>query len=225
MPAELEKLITLTSPQSPISEAYRALRTNIQFASFDKPARTIACTSTGPSEGKTTTVANLAIAFSQGGHRVILVDADLRRPSLHRLFGVANEVGLTSMFIDDLCQEPSLALQETIVPNLRLLVSGPLPPNPSELLGSERMRRLIVRLREEADFVLFVSPPILAVTDAAILGHQVDGVLLVLSAYRTKRDHAAKAKSLLEKVNANILGVVLNNVKLDQSLYQYYAES
>lgn len=222
MPPEIEQLITLTSPLSPISEAYRALRTNIQFASFDKPARIIAVTSTAPNEGKTTIVANLAVAFSQAGHRVVLIDADLRRPSLHSLFGLDNSQGLTSAFIDTTLSEGAPWLQDTTVPNLRVLTSGPLPPNPSELLGSQKMRSLIELLRGEADYVLFDCPPILAVTDAAILGHQVDGVLLVCSAHRTKRDHALKAKSLLEKVNASILGVVLNNVKLEPGLYHYY---
>ena len=224
MPTEAEKLITLTSPLSPVSEAYRALRTNIQFASFDKPARTIVVTSTGPEEGKTTTVANLAVTFGQAGNRVILVDADLRRPSLHRLFGLDNSVGLTNLFIDTTGQQMSPHLQGTSAPNLRVLTSGPLPPNPSELLASQKMRSVVDWLRGEADIVLFDCPPILAVTDAAILGHQVDGVLLVFSAHRTKRDNAAKAKSLLEKVNANILGVILNNVQLDSSLYRYYSQ-
>lgn len=224
MSAEAQQLVTITNPLSPISEAYRALRTNIQFASFEKPARAIVVTSTGPDEGKTTTLANLAITFSQAGNKVILVDTDLRRPSLHRLFGLANDFGLTSVFIDGAAQEVSPRLQETSVPNLRVLTSGPLPPNPSELLASQKMRSLVDWLRSQADYVLFDCPPILAVTDAAVLGHQVDGVLLVCSAHRTKRDQALKAKSLLQKVNANILGVVLNNVKLDPNLYQYYSQ-
>ena len=224
MPAETESLITITNPMSPISEAYRSLRTSIQFASFDNPVHTIAVTSTGSEEGKTTTLANLAVTFSETGNRVILVDADLRRPTLHKRFGLSNEIGLTSAFIKGQTERPTLNLQETTIPNLRVLTSGPLPPNPSALLGSSQMRKVIEALREEAEYVLFDCPPILAVTDAAILGHQVDGVLLVVSAYSTKRDHAIKAKAILEKVNANILGVVLNNAKLDTSVYQYYAQ-
>lgn len=224
MPTEAEKLITVASPNSPVSEAYRALRTNILFATFDKPARSIAVTSTSQDEGKTTIVANLAVAFSQAGKRVVLVDADLRRPSLHTLFGLPNERGVTSAFIGEAAASLSADLQDSGVANLRLLTSGPLPPNPSEILGSQRMSVLIGGLAELADYVLFDCPPILAVTDAAILGHQVDGVLLVVSANKTKRDGALKAKQLLEKVNANILGVVLNNAKLDSSVFRYYGQ-
>ena len=215
-----EKLITISNPRSPIAEAYRTLRTNIQFSSLDRPLRTLLVTGTTPEEGKSTTLANLAVIFAQAGHRVVLVDADLRRPSLHKLFGLPNSIGLTSLFIAE--APDALPLQETGVPNLALLPSGPQPPNPSELLGSQRMEKVIAALREAADYVLFDCPPIIAVTDAAVLGRKVDGVLLVVSAGKTKRDHAARAKLLLEKVNANVLGVVLTNAKLDMRLYQYY---
>lgn len=222
MSDEYENLITLLDPKSPISEAYRTLRTNIQFSQLDKPTRTIMVTSTTPEEGKSTTLANLAITFAQDGHKAILVDCDLRRPNIHRLFGLPNTDGLTSLALNE--KLTKLPLQETSVPNLRILTSGPLPPNPSELLGSARMDQIIASLKEEADYVLFDSPPIIAVTDAAVLGRKVDGVLLVVRAGKTKREHAAKAKLLLEKVNANILGVVLNNVKFESSLYCYYVE-
>ena len=217
-----EQLITVSNPRSPIAEAYRTLRTNIQFSSLDRPLQTLLVTSTTPEEGKSTTLANLAVTFAQAGHRVILVDADLRRPMLHKLFGLPNSIGLTSLFIAD--APGSLPLQETEVPNLMLLPSGPQPPNPSELLGSQRMDKVIAALKEASDYVLFDCPPIIAVTDAAVLGRKVDGVLLVVSAGKTKRDHAARAKLLLEKVNANLLGVVLTNAKLDMRLYQYYTQ-
>jgi len=178
-------------------------------------------TSTSPEEGKSTVLANLAVTFAEAGSQVILVDADLRRPSLHVLFGLSNQVGLTTAVLDD---GGALPIQDTPVPNLRLLTSGPLPPNPAELLGSQRMDRIIEGLRAMADYVLFDSPPIVAVTDAAVLGRRLDGVLLVVDAGKTKRDHARRAKALLEKVNAHLLGVVLNNAELDLSLYQYYAE-
>ncbi len=223
MQKQREELITLVDPKSPISEAYRTLRTNIQFSSLDKPLSTLLMTSTGPDEGKSTTLANLAVTFSQAGNRVILVDCDLRRPRLHEIFAVDNSVGLTTLFIEEraLDFDDKETLKETSVPNLRVLTSGQLPPNPSELLSSQRMEKLIERLKSQADLVLFDSPPILAVTDAAVLARKVDGVLLVISAGKTKRDHAVKAKAMLEKVNAKVLGVVLNNAKLDSTLYGY----
>ncbi len=218
-----ESLITISNPRSPISEAYRTLRTNLEFSSLDKPLKTMVVTSAGPEEGKSTTLANLAVTLAQAERKVILVDCDLRRPSQHEIFGVANRVGLTSMVVDEEAFK-NPPLQEAPVPNLKLLPSGPLPPNPSELLGSRRMEEIIATLRERADLVLFDAPPIIAVTDAAVLASKVDGVLLVISAGTTKRDHAQRAKALLEKVNARLVGAVLNNVRMDISLHRYYAE-
>ncbi len=217
-----EKLITRSNPRSPVAEAYRQLRTNIQFSSLDRPIKTLLITSTHPEEGKSTILANLATTFAQTGSRTILVDCDLRRPTLHRVFGVRNGVGLTSVILDPTMRE--FPYQECGVPNLRLLCSGPLPPNPSELLGSRRMAEVIEQLKTEADYVLFDSPPVVVVTDAAVLASKVDGVMMVIYAGRTKRELAKKAKALLDKVNANIIGVVLNNVKYDSSLHKYYAE-
>lgn len=218
-----ESLITISNPRSPISEAYRTLRTNLEFSSLDKPLKTMVVTSAGPEEGKSTTLANLAVTLAQAEKEVILVDCDLRRPSQHEIFDVENGVGLTSMVVDEEAFK-NPPLQETPVPNLKLLPSGPLPPNPSELLGSRRMVEIITTLREKADLVLFDAPPIIAVTDAAVLASKVDGVLLVISAGTTKRDHAQRAKALLEKVNARLVGAVLNNVRMDISLHRYYAE-
>jgi non-specific protein-tyrosine kinase len=175
-------------------------------------------TSTAAEEGKSTTLANLAVTFAQGGHQTVAVDTDLRRPSLHKIFGISNDIGLTSIALDE---APILDLQDTSVPNLRVLPSGPLPPNPSELLSSHRMELIIELLKATAEYVLFDSPPIIAVSDAAVLARRVDGVLLLVSAGKTKRDHAIKAKAQLEKVGANIIGVVLNNVKVDKNLYYY----
>lgn len=218
-----ESLVTISNPRSPISEAYRSLRTNLEFSSLDKPLRTMVVTSAGPEEGKSTTLANLAVTLAQAEKKVILVDCDLRRPSQHAIFEVENGVGLTSMVVDEEAfQTPPL--QETPVSTLKLLPSGPLPPNPSELLGSRRMEEIIATLREKADLVLFDAPPIIAVTDAAVLASKVDGVLLVIRAGTTKRDHAQRAKALLEKVNAHLVGAVLNNVPMDITLHRYYAE-
>lgn len=217
-----DKLITHLDPRSPVSEAYRTLRTNIQFSSLDKPIRTLLVTSSGPEEGKSTTIANLAITIAQTGSRVILVDCDLRRPSQHRIFGLHNNFGLTNLVLDEARED--LFAQETSVPNLRLLSAGPLPPNPSELLGSRRMEEIVKLLLHDADMILFDTPPVIAVTDAAVLARKVDGVLLVIKASQTKRDHARKARQQLDRVNANLIGVVLNNVKYDSHLNHYYAD-
>lgn len=214
-------LIAAANPRSPVAEAYRQLRTNIQFSSLDRPCRTLMVTSTSPDEGKSTTLANLAVTIAQTGTAVILVDCDLRRPSLHELFDLGNIAGLTNLFIGE--DPPRLLLQETGIPNLQLLSSGPLPPNPSELLGSNRMGEVIELLQGEAHYLLFDSPPVVAVTDAAVLASRMDGVLLVIQAGRTTRDAAKKAKALLEKVNARLLGVVLNNVAYDASVHSYYS--
>jgi non-specific protein-tyrosine kinase len=218
-----EGLITITAPRSPISEAYRTLRTNLEFSSLDRPLKTLVATSPGPEEGKSTTLANLAVTLARAEKKVILVDCDLRRPSQHEIFGSTNSSGLTTMVVDEEAMSAP-PLQETEVPGLWLLPSGPLPPNPSELLGSRRMEKIIALLSQRADLVLFDAPPVIAVTDAAVLASKVDGVLLVINAGGTKRDHAQRAKALLEKVNAHLVGAVLNNVKIDASLYSYYAD-
>jgi capsular exopolysaccharide synthesis family protein len=216
-------LVTLSNPRSSVSEAYRTLRTNIEFSSFDKPLRTLLITSAGPEEGKSTTLANLAVAMAQGGRRVIIVDCDLRRPSQHTIFDLRNERGLTSLMIADADLE-NPPLQETSQAGLQLLAAGPLPPNPAEMLGSKRMQEVIKRLAARADNVIFDAPPILAVTDAAVLATRVDGVLLVVNAGGTKRDHMQKAHALLKKVNAPLIGVVMNNVSSDDMLNRYYGQ-
>jgi tyrosine-protein kinase len=216
-----ERLITLKHPKSPISEAYRVLRTNLQFSSLDKPIRTLLVTSPNPVEGKSTTVANLGVVMAQTGKSVIVVDADLRRPTLHRVFELENSRGLTDALLN---AEPGLDghLQPTKVENLRLLSTGPLPPNPSELLGSQRMAALIERLKEEADVVLFDSPPSLAVTDASVLATQTDGVLIVTDAGRTRRNPARESSERLRQVGANLVGVALNRMRSGRAGYYYY---
>lgn len=212
-------LIALHDPRSPAAEAYRTLRTNIQFSSIDKPLHTLLVTGAAPDEGKSTTLANLAIIMAQAEQRVILVDCDLRRPSLHTLFDLPNDTGLTSLI---LAQDEALPLQATGVPGLSLLASGPLPPRPADILGSRRMEAAIARLRAEADIVLFDTPPVTAVTDAAVLATRVDGVLLVFQAGKTRREHARRTRQILEKVKANIVGVVLNDAQIEQG-YGYYS--
>ena len=208
----------LSDPRSPVAEAFRTLRTNVEFSGVDRRLQTIVVTSPSAGEGKSTTVANLAVAMAEGGKRVVAVDADLRRPGLHDLFGVSNREGVSSAVIGDVAVLP---LQETSVPGLRLLASGPTPPNPAELLGSQRFQALVDRLRAEADYVIFDTPPAAALSDAATLAARADGVILVVGAGRTKRDVAQRAKEQLERVNAHILGVVLSGVRADASLYAY----
>jgi non-specific protein-tyrosine kinase len=211
-------LIALRDPRSPAAEAYRALRTNIQFSSLDRKLRTILATSTAPDEGKTTTIANLAVTMAQAEQRVILVDCDLRRPSLHQVFDLPNEEGLTTLILQEGGRMP---VQRTEVPGLLVLTSGPTPPRPADVLGSKRMESVIESLRQHADIVLFDTPPVTAVTDAAVLATKVDGVLLVFRSGATKRDRAREARRLLDKVNANIVGVVLTDLKGEDS-YSYY---
>jgi capsular exopolysaccharide synthesis family protein len=217
-------LVTIADPRSPVSESFRTLRTNLQFASLDKPLRTILVTSPGAEEGKSTTLANLAVTMAQAEKRVILIDCDLRRPTLHKHFGLSNAAGLVTMMLEESAiQDPPL--QETGVAGLWLLASGPLPPRPSDLLGSQRMGRIIQALLEKADVLLFDAPPVMAVTDASILATRVDGVLLVISAGHTKRDEMRTAKAQLEKVNAHIIGAVLTNAESSRGQNYYYGEA
>ncbi|MGI5915412.1 MAG: CpsD/CapB family tyrosine-protein kinase [Anaerolineae bacterium] len=214
-------LITIIDPIAPASEAYRTLRMNLQFASLDKKLNSLLITSPGPGEGKSTTLANLAVTMAQVDQRVIMVDCDLRRPHLHDVFGLSNDMGLTTMMLEDSALD-NPPLQETSIKGLRLLASGALPPRPSDLLGSQRMEKVLQRLLDDADILLLDAPPLLAVTDAVVLSTKVDGVLLVVSAGETRREHVQQGIERLTKVNANILGSVLNNAPLNSALHSYY---
>ncbi len=218
------RLIAATNPQSPFTEAYRTLRTNIQFSSLDKPVEKLMVTSASPGEGKSTTAANLAVVIAQSGKRTVLVDTDLRRPVLHQIFGLPNAVGVTNALLQPEGSDLTPFLQPTGVDNLWLLSSGPQPPNPSELLGSHRMGELIQELRMTADALVFDSPPTLAVTDAAVLARQMDGVLLVVESAKTREVAAKRAAQGLLKVNANVLGIAVNRIsyRLAGSHYYYY---
>ncbi len=213
-------LIALLDPKHPISEAYRTLRSNIQFTNVDKELRTIMVTSSGPAEGKTTTIANLAIVLAQTEKKVILIDADLRKPSIHRKFQLPNRLGLTNTITGthDLDQ----TVNEGPISTLNILTSGPIPPNPAELLGSTKMQEIIKKLSLRYDYVLIDTPPVLAVTDAQILAQFTDGVLLVLKSGQTHRDMAIKAKEQLKNVKANIIGAVLNQQNTKEKGYYYY---
>jgi capsular exopolysaccharide synthesis family protein len=208
--AKQPNLITLTDPRNPAAEAYRTLRTNLTFTALDKPIETLIVTSAAPNENKSTVLANLAVTMAQSERRTILVDADLRRPSLHEIFGVGNDWGLTTMIVEETTLD-NPPLVDVGVDSLWLVPSGPLPPNPADILGSRKMEQVIAALKARADVILFDAPPIVSVTDAAVLGTKVDGVLLVVCAGRTRREHAQRAKELLERVHVRIVGAVLND--------------
>jgi capsular exopolysaccharide synthesis family protein len=213
------QLIVHEQAKSIVAEAYRILRTNLQFAKVNGPLKTIMFTSMGPGEGKSTTVANTAIAIAQTGKRVIVIDCDLRNPALHKIFTLSRQ-GLTNVLTENL--PVAQQLQTTVVPNLRVLTSGPLPPNPSELLGSIKMIELLETLKREADYLLVDASPVLAVTDAGVLASKVDGILMVISSGMVRPALARRTKDLLVKAKGNILGVVLNRVELDREEQYYY---
>lgn len=219
------KLVTTANPSSVISEQFRTLRTNISFSSSDKEIRSLVFTSGSPGEGKSTVAANTAVVFAQEGKRVLLVDADMRKPTVHYTFHTTNTVGLTNLLTRkaSLKEVVKLAEQE----NLYIVTCGPIPPNPSELLGSRTMETVIHEVLNEFDIVIFDAPPVLAVTDAQILANKADGTILVLNTKKTEKDALEKAKDLLEASKANVIGVVMNNYTYDNDAYyyQYYGNA
>lgn len=217
--AEID-FITHYDSRSPVSEAYRAIRTNLQFAGAGKQLKTLVFTSAVPNEGKSTTVANLAIVMGQDDKHILLIDCDMRKPVIHRRFGLLNR-GLSNCFAEDLPLKE--VIQADVFPNLDVVTSGPVPPNPAELLGSKKMKALLQEAAEAYDYVFLDMPPVLAVTDAALMSSQVDGTVLILGSGDISPDEGKQAKSLLEKVHANILGVILNKVpQHHKSGYYYY---
>ncbi|HID39522.1 MAG TPA: polysaccharide biosynthesis tyrosine autokinase [Calditrichaeota bacterium] len=218
------RLITHLDPKSPVSEAYRTLRTNLQFSKIEHELKTILITSTGPKEGKSTTVANLAIAMAQAGRNVVLVDGDLRRPVVHSIFNTDKDNGITNYLMDSITLEQ--LPKKTFLENLSIITSGILPPNPSELLASNKMEQLLEKLKQEFEIVIIDSPPVVAVTDAAILSTKVDGTVLVVASQQTNKDALKRAYGLLENVETRILGIVLNGVDVEgmfgSSYYYYY---
>ena len=220
--ARSDALISETDPRSPAAEAYRTLRTNIRFAGLDHPARTVVVTSAGPGEGKTTTAGNFSIVAAQADSRVCLVDADLRRPALHKVFGLKNVRGLTSALLEG--GAFSAVSQSTRVPNLSVVTSGPLPPNPAELVGSHRMHDCIEAALKEFDIIVFDSPPVISVADALALSAQCDGVILVVRSGKMAHAVVRRTAEQIEAVKGRILGIVLNSVDLrrDGYYYDYY---
>ena len=216
------KLITVVDPKAVVSEQFKTIRTNINFSMPDKDLKTLLITSSTPSEGKSTVSSNVAVVFAQEGKRVLLVDADMRKPTVHHTFKLNNTCGLANVLtrqatIDD-------AINESVVEGLQVMTSGPIPPNPAELLTSQMMTTMMQELARRYDVVIFDAPPILSVTDAQILSNKCDGTILVVNAGVAEKAGVVKAKEALTASQANILGVVLNNIKLerDHYYYQYY---
>ncbi|HTY76870.1 MAG TPA: CpsD/CapB family tyrosine-protein kinase [Candidatus Bathyarchaeia archaeon] len=213
-------LVAEWAPKSPAAEAYRTLRTNIQFAGLDRPCRTIVITSATPAEGKTTTAANFGVVCAQAGSRVCIVDADLRKPSLHRVFGMENGRGLTTALIEG--KGLADVAMPTRVPGLSVVVSGPLPPNHAELAASQRMRDLLEAGARDYDLILCDTPPVLSVSDAVALAAQCDGVVLVVKVGGVSTAAIRRAAEQIDAVKGRILGVLLNRVDMKRD--GYYAE-
>jgi len=219
------QLVTLNHPKAPITEAFRTLRTNLDFSALDKSLKSLVITSSVPSEGKSTIAANLAVAEAQAGKRVILVDADLRRPSVGKIFGLKPATGFTTVLLnrENRARAIDEALQPTVVPNLLVMTSGPHPPNPAELLASHAATEVLRELEERADLVIFDTPPMGPLTDAVVLSARVDGTMIVMRAGSTRRTLVGNSVNTIKKVGGNVVGTVLNMVDLKGiSSYSYY---
>lgn len=204
------KLVTAIEPKNVVSEQFRTVRTNIDFSSIDKKLKSLLFTSSGVSEGKSTVSANIAVAWAQQGKKVLFIDADLRRPTLHSTFGLINNQGLSTILSND-CDFHGIAV-ETAMENLTVITSGPVPPNPAELLNSNRMKRFLHLVESEYDLVLLDVPPLLSVTDTQVLSANVDGVILIVRQGVAQKAAVTRAVELLKMVDANLLGYVLNDM-------------
>lgn len=216
-------IVVADNPTSIVSEQFRTIRTNIQFSMIDRDLKTISITSAAPSSGKTTVASNLAGAFAASDVKVLLVDTDMRKPTVHKVFQVQNHPGLTNLLTDRTLGIRDV-VRSTYVENLHYITCGIIPPNPSELLNSKRMSELIREMEEHYDLVIFDNPPLLAVTDAQIMAAKVDGTIVVVPQGEVKKTELDQAAELLEKVNANVLGAVLNKVDADSDTYYYYGQ-
>lgn len=213
-------LVTLTDSKSVAAEAYRTLRTNIQFSSYDQEVRVITVTSSRPAEGKSTVACNMAITFAENGKKVLLVDTDLRRPTVHKKFKLPNSLGIVNVIMNmEMLHE---VVHHNVTEGLDIITSGVIPPNPSELLGSRKFQRFVDEMRDQYDTIILDSPPLLAVTDAQVLTTLSDGTVVVAQHGVTKKDEIFQAKDLLEKVKGNILGVVLSQIPPEDNGYYYY---
>lgn len=218
-------LVTQDSPKSVVSEQFRTVRTSIDFSMPDKELETLVVTSATPGEGKSTVAANTAVVYAQNGKKVLLVDADMRKPTVHYTFSLVNNAGLSNLLTQKTTMQ--VVVKKTEVEGLDIITCGAIPPNPAELLGSKMMDTVIDSFKDQYDLIIFDAPPILSVTDGLILGNKCDGVVLVISSGTTEKENIVKAKEALVHSQANILGVVLNNFTLtkDHYYYQYYGEA
>lgn len=215
-----DEIISLINPKSPVTEAYRTLLTNIDYSSVDSKIQTLAVTSSGPSEGKSTTASNLAVTYCEIGKRVLLVDCDLRKPRQHKIFNTSNFTGLTSVLASKASLTDAIKL---VKDGMYLLPSGPIPPNPVELIRSKSMDHFIKLAKENFDIIIFDTPPVGLVTDAALISAKLDGVILAIASGKSQTEATLRAKEILEHVNANLLGAVVTMIPVNTSGYQYYA--
>lgn len=216
------QIISMENPKSAEAEAYRTLRTNLQFSSVDEELKTILVTSANAAEGKSTTVCNLAVSFAQIGKKVLLIEGDLRRPRLHKYLNLSNQMGISNVLAQHISAQEVI---QTTMLDIQVLTSGPVPPNPAELLNSQRMKQLMEELKGQYDIIIVDAPPVGVVTDAAILSTLVDGTLMVIASHETDSDLALRAMKLLQNVEARVLGTVLTKVPADSKGYygyQYY---
>ncbi|MFL2101044.1 CpsD/CapB family tyrosine-protein kinase [Desemzia sp. FAM 23989] len=219
------EIVTMTRPQSFIAEEYRTLRTNIQFSMVDKKLKTLQFTSSGPNEGKTTTAINVAVLFASQGKKVLLVDADMRRPSLHSIFQVSNQKGLSTILTDER-PNPASVIYPLEHQRLFLMTSGIQPPNPSELLASKQMNILMQYFKEHYDLIIFDLPPILPVTDAQIMASKVDGTIFVIRHDSAHLNEVLQAKEMLQRVHANVVGAVFNDKPRNKKMSgTYYSQT
>lgn len=216
-----DSIIVLNDPKSPAAEAYRMVRTNLDYTNIDHDNKVMIVTSSKTQEGKTTTICNLAATLSQDGKKVLLVDCDLRKPRIHKLFNLSNQIGLTNILTNQNTLEEGIQQIEEL-PKLFIMPSGPIPPMPSELLGSKRMCQLLEDIAKDYDYVLIDTPPVLSVTDASIIAGKVDGVILTVAMGETHKDAIRTAVKSLERVEANMLGVILTKADVNKKGYYYY---
>lgn len=220
--AAARKIVTFTNPRSIVSEQFKTIRTNINFSMPDQKLETLMFTSASPNEGKSTITSNMAVVFAQEGKKVLLVDADMRKPTTHYTFKTSNAYGLTNVLTNQSTWQEVII--ESPIVGLDILPCGPIPPNPAELVGSQKMGKLIDELKQTYDLVIFDTPPILSVTDAQILSNKCDGAILVINSGTSEKDSVQKAAEALQNSKANVIGTILNNFKLtkDHYYYQYY---
>lgn len=217
------RLFTLKNPKSIVSEAFRTLRTNIQFTNIDKKIKTIVVTSSNQGEGKTTVASNLAASMAQTDKNVLLIDCDMRKPRIHKVFGITNLDGLTNILMGEKKLVDVEYKGDQDIKSLTVVISGPIPPNPAELLGSRRMKEFLEDVRDQFDMIILDSPPINLVTDSAILSTLTDGTILVIEVGQTDIEAAKSGKELLDKVHANLIGVVLNKIPVSGRSYYNYS--